>query len=70
MRLGSQVQKPLENRDFWKAVSILVFLISSLNEHLVSLARSLAQELVGHQEFGTQVEDAAQVCLEYLAKAV
>ena len=37
---------------------------------LVSLARSLAQELVGQQEFGTNLEDAAQVCLEYLAKAV
>ncbi len=37
---------------------------------LVSLARSLAQELVGQQEFGTNLEDAAAVCLEYLAKAV
>ena len=37
---------------------------------LVSLARSLAQELVGQQEFGTNLEEAAQVCLEYLAKAV
>ncbi len=38
--------------------------------NLVSLARSLAQELVGQQEFGTNLEEAAQVCLEYLAKAV
>ena len=37
---------------------------------LVSLARSLAEELLGHQEFGTQLEEAAQVCLVYLAKAV
>ena len=37
---------------------------------LVSLARSLAKELVGHQEFGENLEDSAQICLEYLAKAV
>ncbi len=37
---------------------------------LASLARSLARELVGQQEFGTNLEEAAQVCLEYLAKAV
>ncbi len=37
---------------------------------LVNLARSLAQELVGQQEFGTNLENAAQVCLEYLARAV
>ena len=37
---------------------------------LVGLARSLAQELVGQQEFGTNLEDAAAVCLEYLAEAV
>ncbi len=35
---------------------------------LVSLARSLSQELVGHQEFGTNLEDAVAVCLEYLAR--
>ncbi len=38
--------------------------------NLVSLARSLAQELVGHREFGENLEDSAQVCLEYLARAV
>ncbi len=37
---------------------------------LVSLARSLAQELVGHREFAENLEDSAQVCLECLAKAV
>ena len=37
---------------------------------LVSLARSLAEELVGQREFGTELGEAAQVCLEYLAEAV
>ena len=37
---------------------------------LVSLARSLAQKLIGHREFGENLEDSAQICLEYLAKAV
>ena len=37
---------------------------------LVSLARSLAEDLMGQQEFGTELEEAAQVCLEDLAKAV
>ena len=37
---------------------------------LVSLAWSLARELVGHREFGENLEGSAQVCLEYLARAV
>ena len=46
--------------------STLSWYLRSMSD-LVSLARSLAQELVGQQEFGTNLEEAAQVCLEYLA---
>ena len=37
---------------------------------LPSLARSLAEEIAGNVEFGTDFEDAARICLDYLVGAV
>ena len=48
---------------------LLSYYIRSMSD-LVSLAWSLAEELVGQREFGTDLEETAQVCLEYLAKVV